>query len=361
MAEREGVQSPRPGAREKCALFRDLFNRASSLQASAAAHAVLAHLINDAWPGDQEGEWVCTTPIAALATRLRMKRETVSQAVRGSLDGLVEYQAGKGSRRSRFVLRASALARASDERATGTDDPGSPQGSGDPTPPAGVVGGSPTPPMGGIGNSTPRHPNAPVEGHGCPRRGSPNAPAGGHIPGSSSNSPPPPEAIEAGGGGGDALEGLDPEEFAARVRLLSERPSWVPAGQGWFSPADADLMARLPRATVEAIGAVLAHAREKRKELIGIAGWVRRRLERPEPGEMEALIRTRPRPPAVVAPTHHAAPPPVPVAGQPAFVAEGTYARAKAEAAERRRIGRAPEPAAEERFAGEPVWNPPGV
>jgi hypothetical protein len=90
-----------PQQPSKPALLQQQLNAAARAQLSTTAHAVLAHLIADAWL-KPEG-WVATTSQTSLASRLAVHTATIARAV-DELRELISYEPGRGCRRSRFVF-----------------------------------------------------------------------------------------------------------------------------------------------------------------------------------------------------------------------------------------------------------------
>ncbi|MGD9690903.1 MAG: hypothetical protein AB7V47_14310 [Phycisphaerales bacterium] len=232
----------------KARLLQVALNNASRAKLSVTAHALLAHILSDAWLTDDG--WASHTSQRSYATRLGLSVETIRRTA-GELDaaGVALYRSGRGSRRSRFVVPSSPWGSTPHPRG---EDPSPARGS---TPhPRGDI------PLPGISPPAGRQPP-------------PNpAAAAGVI----ARAPEPPGAAPE----------LTPAQDALRA-AISTRPPWLAEGHAWIDPRKARELARSPATTIDTVSAALSAARERRRTLTNPAGFVIRNIEQPD----EELVR----------------------------------------------------------------------
>ncbi len=87
----------------KAVLLRDALRHASQLQLSARAHAVLAHLVAEAWP--RGSRWAVRISQQTLAHRLACSTDSIKRALAEIVPELVQQHNGRARTVSLFVIR----------------------------------------------------------------------------------------------------------------------------------------------------------------------------------------------------------------------------------------------------------------
>ncbi len=230
------TSAPTSPAIAKARLLLDALNHASTRGLSPTSHAVLAHLVADAWPEDDG--WTAHTSQASLASRLNVHRATIVRALEELAD-IIDYRPGKGTRRSRYVIS---------QRRAHAATVAAPMQQPSPRPRSDVP--------------------APAQ-HPTPRRRS-------DIPGSGSSQQQQQEARAA-------ADAADDVPLAQILDIIQRRPDWLPSEQPWLDHDAALALARL-RPAWPRWCQVLHDARRSRHRLKNVAGFVLARLrEQPAP------------------------------------------------------------------------------
>jgi len=245
----------------KAKLLREALNTASTLGLSTTAHALLAHLIADAWP--RGSSWVATTPQATLANRLGIHRGNVARAT-AELAPVVLYTSGRGTRKSRFIILPNA-APAQQPNACSVDAPAQ----------------HPTPRLRSDHAAPAQHPTLRqrstyqlTESHQQQQQCPPAQP------------PPPTDRAAA------AFAPLSADQAQVYAQL-AERPQWLDQRKGWIDYIDARNIAALPTSSIELLKLTIRAARDSRNSLTNPAGYVLSRLRSPDPQLIAALALQR--------------------------------------------------------------------
>lgn len=244
------AQESTPVAKAK--LLQLALNNASRARVSVSAHALLAHVVADSWPSDDG--WACHTSQASFATRLATTIHTIRRlALELDAAGVALYRAGRGTRRSRFVVPAQALA---------------------PT----LHGRREVPaPAQGLTLHGRRDIPIPIFSPAAPERHEAQEPAPMALG-------TPPAAAGA----------LTPSQEALRATIV-QKPSWLPENNAWIEGRTARELAALPTTCIDAIAAALSATRSRRKTLTNPAGFFLTRLRAPDPADVAAARATRER------------------------------------------------------------------
>lgn len=236
------VQSP---AIAKAKLLTRLLNQASRAGVSVTAHAVLAHLIADAWPSPLGSAWSASTPIGTLANRLGVGDKTIRRAVRElELAELVKCRIGGGKQPSVYLLVCSEPAPRS--QVGGVSPVGGPPSHPREGPPP-THDRTPLPPMGGVPDPDRiNHRSSSIIIRGEPAR--------------------PPSRAAA-----DAV-----------LALIVRKPEWLPEGKPWIATSMARHLAELPTSTPDVALWALRATRESRQTLRNPAGFFISRMTTPD-------------------------------------------------------------------------------
>lgn len=244
----------------KAKLLTVALNNASRARLSTTTHAVLAHLVADAWPSDDG--WAAHTSQTSLATRLATSIDTIARAIK-DLDAaqIGSYKPGRGTRRSRFVVAAWVRIP-------------TPHRCGDLPAPVRV----PTP-------------------HGC-----------GDIPDSGLTTTSTRAQNRGGAGAASSIQIvqeaptmpqetpplLSPSQEALRATIVS-KPSWLRDDDAWVDNRAARELAALPSTSIDSIEAAHRATRSRRKTLTNPAGFFLTRLRNPDPADVASAQATRER------------------------------------------------------------------
>lgn len=286
------VTSSTSPAIAKAKLLTQLLNEATRSSVGINAHAVLAHLVADAWPTGST--WTASTAITTLANRLAVSYDTVARAVRELEEAeLVRRQVGGGQRNSRYVF----IARSEPVESAGV-------------PPQRPHGCGPTLRTGADSESArvrtiPGFQNSTSSSRGAGRSNTARLSPGARRADS-------PAAAGAAGSGADrgaertvevkttiaARTSVQPQPLPtpvdeAAIAELVRRPEWLPEGKGWIDRATAIELLSLPTTTYDAHRWALELARQRRNTLDNPAGYYIAKLRSPDLAEVEAKARTR--------------------------------------------------------------------
>jgi len=244
------VQSP---AIAKAKLLTRDLNQASRAGVSVTAHAVLAHLIADAWPTPEGSAWSARTPIATLANRLAVSSDTVRRAVRElEVAELVRCRVGGGKQASVYLFAGSVSA-----------------------PPAPMRGVAPVRggPLHRCEGTPGTHASTPL----APVRGVPDQNRSEHRSSS----------ISSGAEGARLHRGpatlAGAADAAAVQALLARRPEWMPEGKPWLDVTTVKELATRPGSTPDVALWALRLTRESRLTLGNPAGYLISRIRKPDP------------------------------------------------------------------------------
>ncbi len=238
----------------KAKLLTIALNAASRAQLTTTAHALLAHLVADAWL--QDDGWTSHTPQSTLATRLNVHVGTIVRAI-AELRDLVEYRPGQGHRRSRFVIRPV---------------------------PAPMQGPVPAPAQ---GPSQRQRGEVPAPARGSTPRQRRDIPVNSVLSSSSSTAAP------AAGGSIVEVKPVDAHAIDALAKVIGTRPVWLKAELPWVEPGVARELARLSTTSIDAVHWAAAIAHESRNTIRSPAALFVKRLRAPDLAEIDRRRRRR--------------------------------------------------------------------